>query len=931
MKIEKIEIYGYGKWLQKEFASINKLQIFKGDNEAGKSTISSFIHTMFFGFPSTRKKDFNTYRPKRSDTYGGRIALSGTRFGTVTIERLKERNRGKATLTHQNGEQEVVGNLASYLLGVNEETYDLLYTFDLERLLELNKIKKDDLNRYLLGVGTSGSEKILLLADEYRKDAQKIFKPTGTIPSLNKKIKELDDRWQQLQKAKQENSQYERLLLTDASLQEQIEEAHSQQGTLENENKDLSEAIRLNDYYQEWLKLNKEINLIDASALPKDARNQWERLQHNISDGLQKLTVIQEKIKAERKILAEYTHTKWYQETKPQWQAVQHDFSRISSQFNQKTFLEKQYHEEKLAMNLFKQRYQLKETASFEELNGQKEAEAKTLLETEEKLHAHLNHTKQELNSSEKEQQQLEKRIQTEKTNLVSEETFQSWRKQADKPTKPVKSNSQKKMNVLATLAVLALVLAFFFPSIRFYAGFVTVMLGMGVLVQQRQITINKKSTQKESFNLDTYIQQATLRGQVTDWQAILKQEEHSFIKLLDQQESIEMDLTANKEKQTNWLKQENYPNTFTIQQVLTEKPAERFRELTEELEKTEKAIQAIDNDLKAWEEQTYFIKKQLSLEHLTAYEFLSRFTELHQAIILEESMADNSKQKLAALKVDETEVQQALNENQQKRQHLLAQAKVSNEPEFYHLLHAKEEQVEQKRRRDFLGEQINGKEVLLEKFSDKEKATKRLMQNQNRLEDIQSKLKELQTKHISLKHEIQILEEGGTYSSLLQNYALVETQMREMIISWASKVVAAEWLENTLRHGKENRLPLILSDMTSYFKRLTDDAYTRIVFQKSGLKIQHENGTVFQPFELSQGTIEQLYIAMRFAFIKNTADIANLPILIDDGFVNFDPTRKKVMYQLMAELSQNVQVFLFTFDDEIEEIFTPEQIYMLN
>ncbi|UJF15194.1 AAA family ATPase [Jeotgalibaca sp. MA1X17-3] len=203
MKITKIEIYGYGKWLHQEFNSLKDMQIFLGNNEAGKSTLSSFIHTMFFGFPSARKKDTNSYEPKKGEAYGGKIFLTGTRFGTIMIERMKEKNRGKATLTYENGKQEVVDSLAAYLLGVDRETYELLYTFKIDSLLDLNKVKKNDLNRHLLSVGTTGSEKLLQLADDYRKEAQKEFKPTGTVPPLNKKIQQTENLLLKLEQAKQ--------------------------------------------------------------------------------------------------------------------------------------------------------------------------------------------------------------------------------------------------------------------------------------------------------------------------------------------------------------------------------------------------------------------------------------------------------------------------------------------------------------------------------------------------------------------------------------------------------------------------------------------------------------------------------------------------------------------------------------------------------
>lgn len=87
-------------------------------------------------------------------------------------------------------------------------------------------------------------------------------------------------------------------------------------------------------------------------------------------------------------------------------------------------------------------------------------------------------------------------------------------------------------------------------------------------------------------------------------------------------------------------------------------------------------------------------------------------------------------------------------------------------------------------------------------------------------------------------------------------------------------------------------------------------------------MKVRRKDGTTFFPNELSQGTVEQLYIALRLAFV-NAADIVSMPILIDDGFVNFDEDRKNIMFTLLEELSEDVQVLFFTFDDACVQRFS--------
>ncbi|MEB3364591.1 hypothetical protein SDC49_16870 [Lactobacillus sp. R2/2] len=63
----------------------------------------------------------------------------------------------------------------------------------------------------------------------------------------------------------------------------------------------------------------------------------------------------------------------------------------------------------------------------------------------------------------------------------------------------------------------------------------------------------------------------------------------------------------------------------------------------------------------------------------------------------------------------------------------------------------------------------------------------------------------------------------------------------------------------------------------------------------------------------LSRGTSEQLYFALKLAFVQQIKDQINLPILIDDSFVNFDDTRVDEINKLLHKIAQNNQVMIFT------------------
>lgn len=50
MYINRIEIFGYGKWSNVRMDFHQQLQIFQGENESGKSTLRSFIQHIYLDF-----------------------------------------------------------------------------------------------------------------------------------------------------------------------------------------------------------------------------------------------------------------------------------------------------------------------------------------------------------------------------------------------------------------------------------------------------------------------------------------------------------------------------------------------------------------------------------------------------------------------------------------------------------------------------------------------------------------------------------------------------------------------------------------------------------------------------------------------------------------------------------------------------------------
>jgi len=84
-----------------------------------------------------------------------------------------------------------------------------------------------------------------------------------------------------------------------------------------------------------------------------------------------------------------------------------------------------------------------------------------------------------------------------------------------------------------------------------------------------------------------------------------------------------------------------------------------------------------------------------------------------------------------------------------------------------------------------------------------------------------------------------------------------------------------------------------------------------------SGELMVFEHGSQFPitvDESLSQGTRDQIYLSIRFALMDHIDDNQErLPAFLDEVFVNWDHERRMLGYQILGDLAERRQVFVFT------------------
>jgi len=182
-------------------------------------------------------------------------------------------------------------------------------------------------------------------------------------------------------------------------------------------------------------------------------------------------------------------------------------------------------------------------------------------------------------------------------------------------------------------------------------------------------------------------------------------------------------------------------------------------------------------------------------------------------------------------------------------------------------------------------------------------------------------------------------LDHGGKAAELDQDAELEFAALAEHVSEYARVALAGKVLRRVVAdYGQRNQGP-ILSLAGQNFSTLTDEAFDGLEVDVEGerqlLLAKRRNGEMLRLGELSEGTVDQLYLALRLAGVQHhlSHSTENPPVILDDLLVNFDDARAAAALRLCAKLGQQAQVLLFThhrhIGDLASDVLAPDQVHV--
>jgi uncharacterized protein YhaN len=143
------------------------------------------------------------------------------------------------------------------------------------------------------------------------------------------------------------------------------------------------------------------------------------------------------------------------------------------------------------------------------------------------------------------------------------------------------------------------------------------------------------------------------------------------------------------------------------------------------------------------------------------------------------------------------------------------------------------------------------------------------------------------------------------------------EAEVLERVAEYLPLRLASLALERASRRYRDEHQAPVLGRASTLFARITNGRYSAIRLAENDIyavRADSSTESVFQQF-MSDGTRDQIYLALRLAALQHSHEqgAEPLPLILDDGLVQFDDDRTAAMLEVLAEISSGMQVILFT------------------
>ncbi len=144
--------------------------------------------------------------------------------------------------------------------------------------------------------------------------------------------------------------------------------------------------------------------------------------------------------------------------------------------------------------------------------------------------------------------------------------------------------------------------------------------------------------------------------------------------------------------------------------------------------------------------------------------------------------------------------------------------------------------------------------------------------------------------------------------------------RLSDLLRRTAERTLAAELAGRAAEQARQvyerDNQPPVLTAASELLSDLTRGRYRRVwvPLGTRTIRVDDDRDRTFAADQLSGGTREQLFLALRLGLVRQTAEAGvRLPVVLDDVFVNFDQSRTEAAFETLRTFAEGRQVLFFT------------------
>uniref|UniRef100_C5CL34 SMC domain protein n=1 Tax=Variovorax paradoxus (strain S110) TaxID=543728 RepID=C5CL34_VARPS len=193
-------------------------------------------------------------------------------------------------------------------------------------------------------------------------------------------------------------------------------------------------------------------------------------------------------------------------------------------------------------------------------------------------------------------------------------------------------------------------------------------------------------------------------------------------------------------------------------------------------------------------------------------------------------------------------------------------------------------------------------------------------------LEEVAPKLEAARVDAERTRRELEAVDASGAAAQAQEDLCQATASIESSLRPWMRLRLAHSLLMQAQRRFQERAQGPMLERASGYFQRMTGGAFTRlkadVLADKQVLLAERAQGGAIGTEAMSEGTRDQLYLALRLAAVSLRRDAGvNLPMVLDDVLMTSSDGRAGFVLQALSDFSQGSQVVVFTHHEHLLEV----------